>query len=111
MGEGVLRAREIARRRLRGLPIPDALTAPTPQQAECVRLRMRGMSNQEIAATLWISGKTVESHMRNVRLAASAGTPTSIGPIDMVVYALMHDLVPVDCPLGEALNAYVQRKR
>lgn len=40
-------------------------TSPTPREAEILRLVARGYSNKEIAATLDISVKTVETHKAN----------------------------------------------
>jgi len=79
--------------------------APTPRQAEVIRLMMRGMRRCEIATALCISPKTVDAHLAHIQNAGDA-TPGA----GMVAYAIAHDLVPADCPLGEALAAWEQRR-
>lgn len=81
------------------------MIGPTPRQAEVVRLLMRGMRRGEIAAALCMSPKTVDAHLCHVRGVSDHPT------IDMVIYALAHDLVPADSPLGAALDAWAARKR
>ncbi|WP_158893339.1 helix-turn-helix transcriptional regulator [Amycolatopsis anabasis] len=42
---------------------PDALTALTPQQQQIIRLAARGLSNREIGERLFLSPRTVASHL------------------------------------------------
>jgi Response regulator containing a CheY-like receiver domain and an HTH DNA-binding domain len=44
-------------------PEPDALAALTPQQQQIVRLAARGPTNREIAERLYLSPRTVSSHL------------------------------------------------
>ncbi|MFF7598315.1 helix-turn-helix transcriptional regulator [Streptomyces mirabilis] len=44
-------------------PEPDALAALTPQQQQIVRLAARGPTNREIAEKLYLSPRTVSSHL------------------------------------------------
>ena len=42
---------------------PDALTDLTPQQREIIRLAGAGLTNREIADRLFLSPRTVSSHL------------------------------------------------
>lgn len=42
---------------------PDAFTLLTPQQQQIVRLAARGLTNREIAEKLYLSPRTVSSHL------------------------------------------------
>lgn len=42
---------------------PDAFTLLTPQQQQIVRLAARGLTNREIAEKLYLSSRTVSSHL------------------------------------------------
>lgn len=61
------------RERRRG---PDALT---PSERRTAELAARGLSNREVAETLWVTRKTVEFHLRNVyaKLGISSRTDLS----------------------------------
>ncbi|HUG13994.1 MAG TPA: LuxR C-terminal-related transcriptional regulator [Thermomicrobiales bacterium] len=67
---------------------PGALQGLTPREREVLQLLVEGMSNQAIAAALFISPRTAESHVANVLgklgLDSRAGVP---------VYAVRHGLV------------------
>ena len=45
---------------------PDPLDELTPREREILALIAEGRSNQGICRTLWLSPKTVESHIRNI---------------------------------------------
>jgi DNA-binding NarL/FixJ family response regulator len=45
---------------------PDPLDQLTPREREILALIAEGRSNQGICRTLWLSPKTVESHIRNI---------------------------------------------
>jgi RNA polymerase sigma factor (sigma-70 family) len=44
----------------------EALTILTPREREVFRLAGRGMRNSEIAAALFLSEKTIKTHLRNI---------------------------------------------
>jgi DNA-binding CsgD family transcriptional regulator len=54
-----------ARQRWNGLPEAPALPL-TPRQLEVLRWVSRGLTNEEIAARLWISEHTVRKHLENI---------------------------------------------
>ena len=45
---------------------PPGLEHLTPRQIEVLRLVARGMTNQEIAETLFLSRRTVHAHLRSI---------------------------------------------
>jgi ATP/maltotriose-dependent transcriptional regulator MalT len=65
--------------------IPAGLT---PREVEVLRLLPRGLSNFEIAETLFVSPRTVQSHLSN--LYAKLGVA---GRPEAIAYAVGHDLV------------------
>lgn len=70
--------RELGRygRRLRNVPGQGWDTLSTTQQ-QIAQLAAAGLRNREIAATLWISGKTVESHIATI--LSALGTTNRVG--------------------------------
>src|SRR5436189_73018 len=46
--------------------VPAGLEHLTPRQIEVLRLVARGMSNNEIAETLFLSRRTVHAHLRSI---------------------------------------------
>jgi DNA-binding NarL/FixJ family response regulator len=78
-------SQRLIRRRRRG---PEALTALTRRETDVLELLARGRSNKQIAATLSLGLRTVESHVSNLlgKLGVSSRT-------EAVTYALNHRLV------------------
>jgi len=64
--------------------LPDGLTA---REAEVLELIMRGLTNAEIAAALFIGATTVKTHINNAFLKIGAKNR-----VDAVRYAYQHDL-------------------
>ncbi|WP_216902545.1 response regulator [Nocardia alni] len=56
---------DVTRRRARAKPSP-ALDALTPREREVLELIARGMSNSEIATTLFVAEQTVKTHVSKV---------------------------------------------
>ncbi|MGH2558236.1 MAG: LuxR C-terminal-related transcriptional regulator [Thermomicrobiales bacterium] len=72
-------------------PAPAAAHGLTPRELEVLRLMVEDRSNQEIADTLFISYRTVTSHVSNI--LAKLGVDSRTGA---VAYALRHGLVSPD---------------
>ncbi len=72
-------------------PAPSSIDALTPRQREVLQLIAEGRTTKEIAFTLGLSVKTVETHraalMQRLAIRDVAG---------LVVYAVRHNLVSVD---------------
>jgi LuxR family maltose regulon positive regulatory protein len=81
-----------AERLLAGVPAPRSSTglALTDREVEVVRLVARGRTNEEIAAELVLSVRTVERHLSNlyVKVGASGRTARAVA----TAYALTHGL-------------------
>lgn len=75
---GAARARTLARETARETPDPPSGRAPAPavaltrRDSQVVDLVAAGMSNQDIAAATFLSVRTVESHLRNIRRKTGA---------------------------------------
>ncbi|HEX6541849.1 MAG TPA: AAA family ATPase [Ktedonobacterales bacterium] len=69
-------------------PLPDRLT---PREAEVLRLIAAGTSNQDIAAMLVLSVRTVERHISNIY--AKIGAEGTASRAIATAYALRHELL------------------
>lgn len=67
---------------------PPAAVPLTPRELEILRLICQGQTAPQIAASLFISRRTVEGHRQN--LLAKTGAPNSAG---LAVYAARHGLL------------------
>jgi LuxR family transcriptional regulator, maltose regulon positive regulatory protein len=73
--------------------VPDAGSAHlTPREIEVLRLIAVGRSNQEIAAALGLSVRTVERHISNIY--AKLGASGAVARTTATAYALRHGLSP-----------------
>jgi LuxR family transcriptional regulator, maltose regulon positive regulatory protein len=79
---------------------PRARTAPdagaaqlTPREMEVLRLVAAGKSNQEIAATLVRSVRTIERHVSNIY--AKLGASGAVARVTATAYALRNGLTPL----------------
>jgi len=74
---------------------PEAPMAPyetlTPREREVLHLASRGLTNREIATTLFISPRTVETHRANLMRKLNLRTQA-----DLIRYALQHGILPID---------------
>lgn len=69
----------------RGAALPDGLTE---REVDVIRLVARGLTDREIGAHLFISHRTVDSHLRNIFNKAGVSTRAAL-----VVYATRNNLV------------------
>ncbi|MGM9748258.1 MAG: LuxR C-terminal-related transcriptional regulator [Candidatus Cryptobacteroides sp.] len=69
----------------------ESLPQLSDREKDILRCVAKGLSNKEIAETLYISVNTVATHRRNI--SAKLGLHTSTG---FVIYALAHKLVKLD---------------
>jgi DNA-binding NarL/FixJ family response regulator len=75
------------------LPEPETVIAPglahlTPRQIEVLRLVARGMTNNEIADTLFLSRRTVHAHLRSIFHKLGVGHRSAA-----TRYAIQHGLL------------------
>jgi DNA-binding NarL/FixJ family response regulator len=61
----------------------------TVREIEVLKLLARGMSNKEIASTLFISAKTVANHVEHIYAKINASTRAGAG-----LFAMQHGLLP-----------------
>jgi DNA-binding NarL/FixJ family response regulator len=64
-----------------------AVTTLSPREREVLNLLAEGMTNPEIAETLFISTRTAANHVSNILARLDLGSRTSA-----VAYAIRHDL-------------------
>ncbi|AHJ96722.1 response regulator transcription factor [Hymenobacter swuensis] len=86
-------SQDVAATLLQNLQIPSALQAKrtaelTGREQEILQLIAREYSNQDIAAALFISERTVETHRRNLFTKTS-----SKSVVGLIQYALRHKLI------------------
>jgi DNA-binding CsgD family transcriptional regulator len=76
---------ETARRR-----DPSTLSQLTPQELQIARFVAQGMSNKQVAAQLFLSPRTIDSHLRNIfsKLAISSRTQLARLPLGDEAVAL-----------------------
>src|SRR5581483_2535485 len=67
----------------------DVLDTLTPREREIMQLTVEGFSVSDIAARLWISAKTVETHRTNLMKKLGAHNRT-----DLIRFALQRGLLP-----------------
>lgn len=63
----------------------------TPREREVLHLASRGLTNREIATTLFISPRTVETHRANLMRKLNLRTQA-----DLIRYALQRGILPID---------------
>ena len=68
--------------------IPPGLEHLTPRQIEVLRLVARGMTNNEIADTLFLSRRTVHAHLRSIFHKLGVGHRSAA-----TRYAIQHGLL------------------
>jgi DNA-binding NarL/FixJ family response regulator len=73
----------------------DAPVELSGRELEVVTLLVEGLSNQQIADRLVVSGRTVHSHI--AAAARKSGTRTRV---QLAVYALRNGIVPLEPPQG-----------
>ena len=59
-----------------GFNLPQLLETFTPREVEILYLMSEGLTNQEIAARLYLSLHTVKSHARNIFAKLGVGSRT-----------------------------------
>jgi len=87
---------EVTKRLMRRLARGEERPAPpveelTPRELEVLRAMAQGLSNREIAAKLFISEKTVKTHVSNILHKLNVSDRTQA-----VIYALKHKLVELE---------------
>lgn len=60
----------------------------TPRELDVLRLLPRGLSNAEIAESLFVSPRTVQTHLTNLYTKLGVG-----GRAEAIAHALTHDLI------------------
>ncbi len=77
-------------RRPNNLPAP--LVTLTPREKEVLRLLAQGLSNKAIAGLLFLSSRTVQSHLYNIYRKIKVRNRTSAA-----LYAVSRGIVSVNC--------------
>jgi DNA-binding CsgD family transcriptional regulator len=86
-GPTVTRANALAARLTARLPGAHYPAGLTEREVEVLRLLPRGLSNAEIAAELFVSPRTVQTHLTNLYGKLGVG-----GRAEAVAFAMAHDL-------------------
>jgi DNA-binding NarL/FixJ family response regulator len=82
-------------------PEPTRTRAITRRQLDVLRLIARGKRMKEIAATLGLSTRTVESHKYDMMQALGIGSTA-----ELIQYAVRHKLVTEDAPRTEVRESH-----
>ncbi len=82
------RAGLLAARRNARPPVESYPAGLTPREVDVLRLLPRGLSNAEIASTLFLSSRTVQTHLTNLYGKLGVG-----GRGEAITYAVTHGLV------------------
>ncbi len=82
---------EFARRRSPNRPGRISAAAITPRELDCLRKLCEGLTNVEIARTLWLEPSTVKTHLSS--LMAKTGT---LSRVQLVIWAFRAGVVAVE---------------
>jgi DNA-binding NarL/FixJ family response regulator len=63
---------------------PSTIDRLTPQEVQIARLVAEGLSNKEVAAQLYLSPRTIDSHLRNVFAKLSIRSRIQLARIPLV---------------------------
>ena len=81
---------------------PNLVAGLSPREVEVLSLLVRGYSNRQIAATLFISARTVNSHVEHIYTKIGVGTRGSAA-----MYAMRHgivDAIPLETEMTQRIG-------
>ena len=84
---------ETARRR-----DPSTVSQLTPQELQVARFVAEGLSNKEVAAQLFLSPRTIDSHLRNVFSKLGITSRTQLARLSLGAEGLVPERAPVPSP-------------